>query len=96
MKRFYDRISRRRIRYWLGETQYDWMDWRLALRLPPGSVDAITGAQERWIEQPASQVLCRIWGHEPEMDQCMRPEHDYCICCRILLPGQAPQRKSAP
>jgi len=39
---------------------------------------------------PALRLLAR---HEPIRDQCNRPEHDFCIWCRKLMPGMAREGK---
>jgi hypothetical protein len=36
-----------------------------------------------------ARLLCRRYGHEPTCDQCHRPEHDFCVWCNKLMPGQA-------
>lgn len=33
--------------------------------------------------------ICEITGCLPVQDHCRLPEHDYCICCKELRPGQA-------
>ncbi len=41
--------------------------------------------RDQWI----GRALCLIAGHEPIMDQCHRPDHDFCAWCRKLMPGRA-------
>lgn len=40
----------------------------------------------------AMRRLCAVLGHQAEMDQCGKPEHDYCGFCRASTPGEAPGR----
>jgi hypothetical protein len=40
-----------------------------------------------FIEKNIAKVLCRIYGHRPERDQCGRPEHDFCLICNKLIPN---------
>lgn len=87
-----NRPLRKRLRYWLSKTQYDWLDWRdewLQRKLGSKVVDFITEkVQYRFIEEPLSRLICCIYGHDPTIDHCGRPEHDYCACCQQLTPGQ--------
>lgn len=81
-----------RARYWLSETQYNWADWRdgwFTRKVGCRWVDAVIDAQEKILELPLSRALCRVFGHQPMMDQCMIPDHDYCWCCNQRTPGQA-------
>lgn len=43
----------------------------------------------------ACKVLgfCWIWGHSAVVDQCMRPEHDFCEWCMKKMPHQAERNK---
>lgn len=34
------------------------------------------------IERLVLDKLCEMFGHEIEDDQCMKPEHRYCVYCR--------------
>lgn len=34
------------------------------------------------IEDSVNKILCAQYGHEIEDDQCMIPEHRYCVWCR--------------
>lgn len=43
------------------------------------------------IERPTLWLLCKIYGHEPTMDHCMKPSHDLCLWCRKPMPSQAPR-----
>lgn len=45
-----------------------------------------------WPYDAAQWVICRAFGHDPAMDQCGRPEHDFCLWCRKLMPGRASRR----
>jgi hypothetical protein len=36
------------------------------------------------IEEATNALLCKRYGHEIEFDQCMRPQHRYCIWCHQL------------
>lgn len=33
------------------------------------------------LESVVNEILCREFGHEIEDDQCMIPEHRYCVSC---------------
>jgi len=35
------------------------------------------------------KFLCFLAGHEPVEDNCGIPEHDYCVFCNNVMPGQA-------
>lgn len=35
------------------------------------------------------RIRCLIRGHYPTLESCHKPEHDYCIWCWRLMPGQA-------
>lgn len=37
-------------------------------------------------------LLCWLLGHEPIVDQCLIPAHDYCAWCGLTMPGQARER----
>lgn len=77
-----------RLRYWLHDGQYGWSD-RWPFKTFRGRyVDPVIDAQERWIEKPCCRLVCRIWGHQPTAD-CSIPEHDFCACCGVLMPGSA-------
>lgn len=45
-----------------------------------------------WLTPALSWVTCRIWGHDPQSDQCGNPEHDFCSWCLKWLPNSAPRR----
>lgn len=40
------------------------------------------------IEDPLKELLCEVDGHRPQRDHCGRPEHDHCVICQTLMPGQ--------
>lgn len=43
-----------------------------------------------WVERlhyPLQRAICTIHGHVPERDQCMRPEHDFCLWCHKSMPN---------
>ena len=70
------------MRAWLDELSWrltrwsfesNWL-WRL-----PGDLD----------EGRICRPFCWVLGHYPEMDQCGKPEHDYCLRCRKIMPGAA-------
>lgn len=42
-----------------------------------------------WITDVTARACCLIVGHEPVCDQCCQPEHDFCVWCKTLTPGQA-------
>lgn len=33
------------------------------------------------------KVTCKVWGHDPTMDHCGMPAHDYCQVCMQRTPG---------
>jgi hypothetical protein len=33
------------------------------------------------IERAVNDILCRHYGHDIQNDQCMKPEHRYCVYC---------------
>lgn len=44
-----------------------------------------------WVDQmynPLQRLACLFTGHTPERDQCMRPEHDFCLWCHKPMPGK--------
>lgn len=41
-----------------------------------------------WLNDLAHAVLCLVFGHTPERDQCNNPEHDYCLWCGKSMPNQ--------
>jgi hypothetical protein len=49
------------------------------------------GESERWhwLNTAGQWVTCRVAGHEPERDQCGRPEHDFCLWCNKSMPHAA-------
>lgn len=48
-----------------------------------------------WINDWGQKILCRVTGHDPQQDQCLRPEHDFCIWCNKSMPGKAPRDAQA-
>lgn len=42
-------------------------------------------ALARWEKcaQPVLWLLCKLLGHQPIDDQCMMPEHRYCVWCHV-------------
>lgn len=38
------------------------------------------------------RLTCRVAGHDPTIDHCCMPEHDYCQVCRSRTPGAAPRK----
>lgn len=92
------KITRGRASFWLQESQFDLAIW---LQERPHRVwiylgEKLERIQHHLIERPGLVLLCRLRGHLPEPDQCMRPEHDFCICCFKPMPYQAkrPERSS--
>lgn len=78
-----------RIRFWLWDGQYDWLDWRdewAERKLGSSTVDAICGVQDRVIKRPGLRLICRIWGHQPT-SECHDPNHDFCLTCQKSMPG---------
>lgn len=39
------------------------------------------------VEKSGLWILCKIYGHEPERDQCGIPEHDFCGWCNRSMPN---------
>lgn len=56
-------------------------------------------ADEHWdwyhdsVEKPVAALLCHVYGHEPVQDHCGKPEHDHCVWCRTLMPGDASRKQ---
>ena len=77
-----------RIRFWLWDGQYRWLDWgeQVERRCGVRIVDGICTVQARVIEWPGLWLICAIWGHRPT-SECMNPDHDFCITCRDAMPG---------
>lgn len=38
------------------------------------------------LELALQRIVCFISGHTPVRDQCMKPEHDYCLWCTKSMP----------
>lgn len=77
----------RKIQFWLNDGMYDFRDqdtWysRMAKRIDP-----VWNRQEMYVEMPGRWVMCQLFGHQPEDDQCMIPSHRYCIWCGISMPN---------
>lgn len=83
-------MNRGRITHWLSDGQYD-LCFKLGKKHPKIS-DLIFNIQDRLIERPGLWLLCKLFGHLVYMDQCGRPEHDYCFSCGKSMPGQAQER----
>lgn len=54
-----------------------------------------------WPDAPEWGVLrrifglaCRVWGHDPTIDHCGMPAHDYCQACGVLTPGAVPRPRN--
>lgn len=77
-----------RVYFFLWDDMYDYID-------PGYRHDWLTERVEKYIENPILWLLCKIYGHEPVMDQCAKPEHDHCVYCNKLLPNMVsrPDRK---
>jgi hypothetical protein len=41
------------------------------------------------------RLICVTYGHMPVADQCGLPQHDFCMICQELMPGQAQGRETA-
>lgn len=83
-----------RIRFWLWDGQYKWLDWRqdwAERKLSSRIVDGVCSVQARLIEWPGLWLICAIWGHQPT-SECMDPGHDFCITCRNSMPHTFPRR----
>lgn len=51
--------------------------------------DWVSDALDSVVVRPSKWVLCQIYGHEPERDQCGMPEHDFCLWCNRSMPYMA-------
>jgi len=51
------------------EDKYEWPD--------DGSADVTLDL----IETAVNEILCNTFGHQIEDDQCMIPDHRYCVWC---------------
>lgn len=82
------RSLRTRIKVWEG-------DW-IADTTPPSKDKPWRWAVLQFVsdrmQDPLVSLCCWFIGHQPEMDHCGIPEHDYCIYCQESTPGQAPRR----
>lgn len=38
------------------------------------------------------RIRCLMRGHDPTLESCHKPEHDYCIWCWKSMPGMAPRK----
>ena len=47
------------------------------------------------IEQTIKRMFCARRGHAIHMDQCGKPEHDYCHACGESFPGKAVERRES-
>lgn len=78
------RAAVRRQMYW-DEWLYNKVESRV--KLPDKVVEVLAG---EWV----LPWFCRLGlGHAVVMDHCGLPEHDYCIGCHRLFPGQARERR---
>ena len=60
---------------------------------PDEKADVVWELLEKHVTKPALKMMCDELGHEPTMDQCMLPEHDFCFRCNEMTPGMAPRWK---
>lgn len=79
---------RYRIWYWLTETQFN-----RTLYVKGDKGAAIVRLQEMLIERPGTRLLCLFTGHQVIADNCGMADHDYCVSCGRLMPGQAERRR---
>jgi len=42
-----------------------------------------------WFLAALDKLGCLLAGHEPERDQCGRPDHDFCLWCMKSMPNAA-------
>ncbi len=54
---------------------------------PQGEYEAMDAAEVPVME--AVRMMCAMLGHSPIPDHCSRPEHDRCLYCGVLTPGEA-------
>jgi hypothetical protein len=73
-------ILRDKIGYRLSRTD----DWMVDFTLPDRAIDAVMSLTDK-----AQQGFCLVLGHHSAIDQCMKPEHDFCIWCERRTPGKA-------
>ena len=64
--------------------------WNTSTSETQGHFDpfGIDECEENLVE-PLKKLICDKVGHTPIQDQCCKPEHDFCLWCRVLTPGQA-------
>jgi hypothetical protein len=63
-------------------------------------IDKVTDrVSDKWPKAPdwiyafnEKTYLCWLLGHYPGLDNCTKPEHDFCLFCHKLMPGQAEDR----
>lgn len=67
-----------RLYFFLWDKMYD----RIPEWVPANWWDMV----ETVVEDPAKWILCKIYGHSPEGDQCGIPAHDFCIWCNRSIP----------
>lgn len=87
----YERMVKRLCRF-LDDTYMDPFWVKGAGPVTPEAGERIDWAGENVCEQ-AIKIICEEIGHDPHEDQCRKPEHDFCLRCGDLTPGQAPGRK---
>lgn len=80
------RFPRARVNFWLVEGQYAVAGWLQERRRTRRLGEYLETAQRMLVETPTRRTLCAFLGHLPERDQCMRPEHDYCVWCLRSMP----------
>lgn len=48
------------------------------------------------VDRAGLRLLCWVFGHYPDRDQCNIPDHDYCVLCMKSMPGKAWNRVHVP
>jgi hypothetical protein len=71
----------------------DWEDWIFEKSHIPVKVLDAKLMQWIWLEW-VNKALCIPFGHEVIADQCMKPEHDYCLYCNRLVPHGADEERA--
>ena len=72
---------------------WDGPDW-LSERAVPSDRSPVNLFWCKWLNRwayigdPGCWVLCKIMGHQPIDDQCMMPEHRYCLWCHAPQPNR--------
>lgn len=71
----------------LWDDMYDKLIDRAKQKELPKDKDPLPWRIAFALEKSGLWILCKIYGHEPERDQCGIPEHDFCGWCNRPMPN---------